>query len=368
MKAMDVVIVHYHAALRACEAVSALRADAATSDMSLNIIVADNGSTREERELLRSQDVVYVDVGRNAGYAGALSAVFPLTRSDFLVVMNEDVLVLPGCLRTLQSSLMTGAAIAGPEFYWDRECALRLPCTEERTRRNELMKIAGRSSLAGLARARAHWREHARRHWRSIDPMRTTALSGALLAFRRDTWSAIGPLDDAFHLYFEENDWLHRADRAGLECLLVPAAKAVHLHNPMLATSAERTQMYAKSFALFGCRYYGERFMDRLFRLSACESVTPDWPPLHEIPIDLGDSHHLPLWLEVTPSALGFPAATMCMTDPELMPAMRGLEFAHGPLYLQIVDDAGRELCRYSFHKPQIRDTTASRQRESLTV
>ena len=45
--------------------------------------------------------------------AGAINAAVPHTRSDFIAVMNEDVLVLPGCLRALRTALASGAAVAG---------------------------------------------------------------------------------------------------------------------------------------------------------------------------------------------------------------------------------------------------------------
>jgi GT2 family glycosyltransferase len=357
---MDIVIVHYHAAASVRDAVAALRRDASRSNVLVNIVVADNGSTPEERALLQSLDIDYLNTGRNAGYAGAANIAFPTTRSDSIVLMNEDVIVLPGCLRALHTALMSGASVAGPQFYWDRDCIFLQPCTEERTRRNELLKVAGKRSLTKLERARKEWREHARRHWRSRDPVPTTALSGALLAFRRETWRAIGPFDDEFRLYFEENDWLFRVARAGLWSLYVPAAKAIHLHNPTLAQAPERLQWEAESFLRFGNRYYGERFMRRLFLACRRESVIPDWQAFaadgtDAIRVDISGECVWPLWVELTPSPFGFPAATTCITDPKSgwwpLPPMRGLEFLDGTFYLQVVDDIGRELCRYRFQR-----------------
>src|SRR5215213_10158336 len=126
VSAMDVVIVHHHAADAVRDAVAALLADARQSALPLHVIVADNGSTPDERALLRSLPVAYFATGSNAGYAGALNAAFPLTRSEFVAVMNEDVLVLPGCLAALQDALRSGGAVAGPELYWDRDCTLLL--------------------------------------------------------------------------------------------------------------------------------------------------------------------------------------------------------------------------------------------------
>lgn len=344
LTAMDVVIVHYHAAAGVAEAVEALRTDAHASGMAIHVVVADNGSTPDERALLESLDVTLVATGRNAGYAGALNAAFHRSRADFVVVMNEDVLVLPGCLHALHKALASGAAVAGPKFYWDRDRTLLLPCTEERTRRNELVRTAGRRKLAKLDIARQAWRQHARRHWRSRDPLPSTSLSGALMAFRRDTWETIGPFDEGFRLYYEENDWLLRAANAGKTPFYVPAAEAIHLHNPASGQSPERLAWEAESFLRFGARHYGQRFMSRLLLLArGGESVAPEWSASSlDIPADAVG----PLWMEVTPSPFGFPAATTCLTDAIPSPSMRGLEFIEGPLYFQLVDDAGRELSR----------------------
>jgi len=344
--AMDVVIVHYHAADAVREAVAALFADARGSALPLHVIVADNGSTGEERALLRTLPVTYFATGTNAGYAGAINAAFAHTRADCIVVMNEDVLVLPGCLAALRDALQSGGAVAGPTFYWDRDCTLLLPCTEERTRRNELRKIAAKRSPAALERARAVWREHARRHWRSDEPIVTPSLSGALLAFRRDTWSAAGPFDDAYHLYYEENDWLLRVAGAGLRPLYVPAARAIHLHNPAAGQSEERSRWEAESFVRFGNRHYGEHFMRRLLLASGRDGVVPSWSCTDDVSAEAAT----PLWLEVSPSPLGFPAAAARIDGRPAgawpLPRMRGLEHISGPLYLQIVDDEGRELAR----------------------
>jgi GT2 family glycosyltransferase len=362
---MDIVIVHYHAAELVCKAVTALRADAGQSNLLLNIVVADNGSTPEERALLQSLGVDGFDTGKNAGYAGAINAAFPRTRSDFIVLMNEDVMVLPGCLRALQTALSSGAAVAGPQFYWDRDRIFRLPCTEERTQSNELSKLAGKQNAASLKCARSKWREYARRHWRSHDSIATTSLSGALLAFRRETWAAVGPFDEEFVLYFEENDWLLRVEQAGLQSLYVPSARTIHLHNPRLAEGPERLRWEAESFRRFGNRYYGEPFMRQLLLADEHKTVVPCWPAAdgHTVRVDVPDECVWPLWVELAPSPFGFPAATTCINDPTVrswpFPAMSGLESLDGTFYAQIVDDAGREIGGYSFRRNTKRPITS---------
>src|SRR5688572_28348813 len=84
---IDVVIVHYHAAASVRDAVAALKVDATSSNVRVNIVVADNGSTPEERAMLQSLEIEYLHTQRNAGYAGALNIAVPKTRSDSVVVM-----------------------------------------------------------------------------------------------------------------------------------------------------------------------------------------------------------------------------------------------------------------------------------------
>jgi len=358
---LDVVIVHYHAASLVADAVEALHRDARGSGLSVNIFVADNGSTAEERELLQSLDVKYLSTGRDAGYAGGVNFAFPHTHAEQLILMNEDVIVLPGCLRALHRALMDGAAVAGPEFFWDRDRVFLLPCTEERSRGNELLKVAGKRSPAHLQRARRRWREHARRHWRSVQPMASLALSGALLAFRRDTWDAVGPFDEGYQLYFDENDWLLRVQRAGLQSLYVPGAKAIHLHNPKLGQEPDRLQWESESFLRFGNRYYGETFMRRLFRLGGRPGVIPKWEPLTgNGAIDIPPVAAWPLWIELTPSPFGYPAAAARISDRATrrwqLPPMNGLRFLTGTYYLQLVDDNGEEIRSYAFQRVATED------------
>lgn len=323
---IDAVIVHYHSAGEARDAIAALRIDGNVA----RILVADNGSTPDECSILQAADVEILDMGRNAGYAGAINAAFAQTTAEFAVVMNEDVIVQPGCLAALRDELARGAAVAGPLFFWERSRTLMLPCTEERTRRNELLKVCDPD------RARSAWRAHARRHWTARDPLQTVSLSGALLAFRRDTWQAVGPFDEEYPLYFEENDWLMRVDRAGLRCVYVPAAQAIHLHKPALAQSPQRLEWQARSFQRFGDRYYGARFMRRLAGLASRPAVTPRWDDGSDL--RLSES----LWLEVSPSPAGFPAAAARLeAGTDVAAILRHLDFVDGNLYLQLVDDAG---------------------------
>ena len=93
-----------------------------------------------------------------------------------------------------------------------------------------------------------------------------------------------------------------------------------------------------------------------LSRESAGNRVVPDWQVIAAdntgaIRLDIPEECAWPLWVELTPSPPGFPAATTRISGPQTddwnLPPLRGLEFMEGMIYVQLVDDNGRELRSY---------------------
>jgi len=338
---VSAVIVHYRAPELAAEAVDALRDDCSRAGRACEIVVVDNGDDAADRAQLEALPAQLLVPGQNLGYAGGLRVGVEATRGDVLLLMNPDVLVRPGCVAALADALDRGASAAGPCFTWDRQERLLLPPAEERTRRGELFgrlaRIAphGAVSASGTDRAvagcadgaiarryRARWRRHARRHWEASVPLATEALSGALLAVRRSAWEAVGPFDEDYRLYFEETDWLRRLVRSGRSAVHVPAARAVHLYDRSASTEPRSAGWFAASRRRFERRWYGAAFsavVSGLDRLPAAGSGEPSAgapgrggrsraaSPFAEAPLG---GLRPPLWIEISPSPLGVPAAT----------------------------------------------------------
>ena len=344
---LAVVLVHYHAAELARAAVSALRADLAGTGVETEWLLVDNGSDAGERGLLAGLEVERLDPGENLGYAGGVNLGVARARADALLLMNPDVLALPGCVPALLARLHAGAAVAGPRFFWDRGRRLLLPPAEPRRRRDELWAMLAARGERWAARARRRWRQHARRHWLARDPLPSHALSGSLLAVRRDAWERTGPFDPAFRLYFEETDWLLRAARLGLRSEHVPAAEAVHLVGRSAAREPRAGAWFEESARRFRRRHYGAPFawtlaaLDR--RLPRHALAVPAAVPPGGLP--------QPCWVEVSPNPAGFPAAAERLAAWPIgwtLPAEVRERAAGEPLVAQLTDDAGRELARWS--------------------
>jgi len=349
---LAVILVHYHTPELAAAAVEALRADVTGLGLEVEWRLIDNGSDAAGRSLLASLPVERIDPGANLGYAGGVNLGVARSQAELILLMNPDVIVLPGCVPALIDTLNSGAAVAGPRFYWDRGRRLVQPPSEIRSRREELSSLLAGRSPRWAARARRRWRRHARRHWEARSPLPSYALSGSLLALRRAVWDEVGPFDEGFQLYFEETDWLLKAERRGLASRYVPAAEAVHLYNQSAAREPKAQQWFEESAARFRRRHYGPWFVQLLerldHRLPRSRAATP-LPRISPEGLRLpSEPSAFPLWVEVSPSPVGFPAAPERLSGPLgqcwNLPAEIAERLSGSELTFQVTDIQGREI------------------------
>jgi N-acetylglucosaminyl-diphospho-decaprenol L-rhamnosyltransferase len=360
---LAVILVHYHTPELAAAAVEALRAGLAGTGLEVEWLLIDNGSDAAGRALLAGLPVERIDPGTTLGYAGGVNLGMARSTAEVAVLMNPDVLVQPGCLSALLDELLAGAAVAGPRFYWDRGKRLAQPPAEVRTRSQELMGLlAGRSSRWAM-RARRRWRRHARRHWEARAPLPSHALSGSLLALRRSAWDAIGPFDEGFRLYFEETDWLLRARRSGLAGRYVPAAEAVHLYSQSAAREPRADGWFEESARHFRRRHYGPWFVNLLEGLDRRLPRRAEQTPI-EVPVEglslPADPAAYPLWIEVSPNAVGFPAAAEKLAGPPgqpwSLPAELAARLPDSALTVQVSDADGGETGRFTWRPGAVQD------------
>jgi hypothetical protein len=157
---------------------------------------------------------------------------------------------------------------------------------------------------------------------------------------RRDAWERIGGFDESYRLYFEETDWLRRLVRAGGEAVHVPSARAVHLYDRSASTEPRSAGWFAASRRRFERRWYGAPFaglLALLDRLPAAggsgvaaggsterdrrdRALTGTEPPFARAP--LGGLRE-PLWVEISPSPLGVPAAAERVGSAEAVRSWR---------------------------------------------
>lgn len=333
---ISLLVINFRAARLALDAIRTARE---SSSAPLHVVVVDNSlDTTEAGQLRDACDVLLVS-HTNRGYAGGINDGLGACRGDRVIISNPDVLFADGAIDRLTRELST-AAITGPALYWDDAHRWHLPPGDLGTARERLDRILASRSVEW----RRQWdsRRIAKRisFWRTAVPKRVAMLSGAVLAVRRDVIDRVGPFDERFALYFEENDFLRRVAEQRLPIVHVPAARCRHIYDQSASQVAEES---AVRFAQSEMRYL-EKWNGPL-AARALRKLERPLSPLAEAversradPIVAGDG----MLVEASPlptfaTAAGAFASGGAMTIPgEILATVRG------DLYARVVDLASR--------------------------
>jgi GT2 family glycosyltransferase len=197
------------------------------------LIVHDNASRDGTPELARA--ALGGDRGEviaspsNDGFAGGVNRAVARARGRYVMLLNPDCELEAGSVETLVARLESRpeAAGAAPLLVGDDGT----PQREFQLRRFPTLRSFA-SELLMFERLLGNDPAIDRHRCRDLDITREQAVeqpAGAALLVRRELFASVGPLDERFApAWFEDVDFCRRVAEAGLELLLVPAARVVH--------------------------------------------------------------------------------------------------------------------------------------------
>ena len=206
------------------------------------VIVVDNGSTdgtvATVRRLVPQARVLQRD--HNGGFGRANNKAMEHVITPFALLLNPDCSLAPEALDIL------------------RQCMRRYP-------------LAGVVAPQGWRADRrpqksfraAFYEKQQRQSYRTADATCSVQwLNGCCLLVRTHAFREIGGFDEQFFLFYEDDDLCLRMRQAGYECLIEPAASALHTGGASSAASLRTSLLkafhYARSRHLAICKYQGQ--------------------------------------------------------------------------------------------------------------
>ena len=169
----------------------------------------------------------------NIGFAAGVNALARKVPGSDLLLLNPDAVLQGKVSGSLAALRKRGVAAAAPLSVDDSGRGRSRPwdvAHREKSLARALMSQSGYSH-----RFRGHrWSELYRTQPTAVDGY----LTGACLAISRDAWDAIGPFDEEFFLYGEEDDWQRRARSAGWSLELIDESGIAHTGHGTVANDA----------------------------------------------------------------------------------------------------------------------------------
>jgi GT2 family glycosyltransferase len=194
----------------------------------LEVIVIDNGSQDDSLELIRQRGVRHLALASNVGFAAAVNLGAAQTSAPFVLVLNADCFLAPGCVSLLAAQLSADRTLGGVQ-----------PRILQEASGEEVVRIYGTGQFLtrnGAAFERSWGEPDSPRH---SGPGEIFGVSGAVCLLRRELFTDIGGYDEAYFAFFEDVDLNARARLAGWRFAYVPNAVAVHVGHAAWRQEAE---------------------------------------------------------------------------------------------------------------------------------
>ena len=239
MLPIAVVIVNYNTRehLRAC--LATVQAEAPGE-----VVVVDNASSDHSVDMVRAAYpwVVLHANETNPGSGAAANQAIASCTAKYVLLLNSDILLLPGALQALSTYLdqHPRAAIVGPRLE-NLDRSLQASCFQFP---GTFMWLLDNDYLRPLTRHIPFCRNRFLRTWPYTHNRLVPWVKGAALAIRRKAFEAVGGFDKSFFMYFEETDLCHRLQAIGWEVHFTPVTTILHVGEA--STRQYRTDMIAQ--------------------------------------------------------------------------------------------------------------------------
>ena len=177
------------------------------------ILIVDNSAEEALAESLRgyADEVKVLEPGSNIGYSPAVNLAAAHARGDYLVTLNSDARVEPGCLERLAAVADSDPQIllVGAQILLD----------------DGITRNAGANPLhpTGISPAGGFGEPRERG-----EPRDVAVVSGACCLIRREAFLRLGGFVDEFFVFYDDPDMGWRALVAGMRVVFCPEAVAVH--------------------------------------------------------------------------------------------------------------------------------------------
>lgn len=195
--------------------------------LELEVIVVDSASSDGTPQMVREQFpwVRLEACTDNVGFPRGNNIGLGLARGQYILLLNPDTVVVDDALQSLVAYLEEneGVGVVGPQL-------LNGDGSVQSSRR--------RFPTVALGFLESTWLESyapdsmLRRYYVLDRPddevLEVDWVTGAALMTRRAVVEAVGGLDEAYYMYFEEPDFCRRVKQAGWRVVYLPQAKIVH--------------------------------------------------------------------------------------------------------------------------------------------
>lgn len=198
-----------------------------TQDISFEVIVVDNASSDESRQIVRSEfpAVQLIESSENLGFSRGNNLGVKLAKGTYCLFLNTDTILFENSIKALADFLDTHPEVGavGPKILFEDRCfqlsAGRLPNLFGEFLDKIVYFLARRWRLVICPMLE-------RRH----NATKTVGwLTGACFMVRHNAFLQVRGFDEKIFMYFEDKDLCKRINSSGWQIMYHPLTSIIHL-------------------------------------------------------------------------------------------------------------------------------------------
>lgn len=225
-----------------------------------SVIVVDNNSDDDSPSLIKKEfpSVEVIANNKNLGYAKAVNLGIKICKTDFVLVLNPDIIIkdadsIKKMLGYMAENKQIG--ILGGQLL-NVDGSLQYSCRQFYNLRIILFK---RTFLGKIFRTSKLVDDFLMADWDHQTVREVDWLLGACMLVRKVAWEDVGLMDERFFLYFEDVDWCYRMKKKNWQVIYYPFAKFIH-HHPQESSKKILPALYHIQSSLLFFTKHGFRF------------------------------------------------------------------------------------------------------------
>jgi len=227
---ISIITVNYNGLKDTCELIDTIP----SNDPSIEVIVVDNASNKDECSLIKQKHphIKTIQSNKNLGFAGGNNLGIQEAKGKYLFFVNNDTIFkefnIRPLIQRLESSEKIGVVCPKIRFTWEEERIQYAGYTP-------LSKITVRNESIGFG-------EIDRGQYDTPHP--TPYAHGAAMLVKREVIEKVGLMPEDYFLYYEELDWSLMIRRAGYEIWYDPACTVYHKESQTTGQSSPLRTFY----------------------------------------------------------------------------------------------------------------------------
>jgi GT2 family glycosyltransferase len=206
----------------------AIRSFWPVAGLAAELIVVDNASADGSADAVERAfpGARVIRNARNLGFSGGVNVGLAAARSELILLLNSDTLVVGTAIAALvdYARAHPQAGVVGPRVL-NRDGTLQASCW----RFPSLLHLALEASYLYQLFPASRWFNRSRMGGEDLGaPRAVDAVSGCSFLLRRSLLERIGGLDERYFMYSEDVDFCFQTRKAGFEVHYAPVGEIVH--------------------------------------------------------------------------------------------------------------------------------------------